>query len=666
MPEKLTSTLTESGYAAAMRWPALDANVWRYIEFEEMCTRLFPGVFYVGWPQFAAVGDGTTDDSAAVQAAIDAAEAHMAIYNSATVRLMARHRINTQINVESNNIRIEGHAAGENGGTTLLGYNSIGADNAVIAFYSAATNLQANSIYNVRIADGETLTNTIHGIIWGSEKGSIHRVVVDGMSGDGLRFQGRDGNGIQEAKVIDCTFGNNGGDGINLQPFTADCHVVACVCNNNTGAGIRIGNGAAGTMIDQVHCYTNTAGGVLFTGGGKACQITSSKMETNIAGGIVLDGATGGNSKIIISGVRFKDTGRATDSTSQINNIGSNAYDNVTVTGCEFSYEGVTSAPPLYHINIGTGQGWVIGNNTYVVPSPLNGFLGNVNTQQSESGGRQVLDGTGYNAGSPNATGIWSGGLGSNLAPLRHVWDYTNKRLYIHHNGVFYRTDGAQILSEYARNHWSLEDLTDSVGALTLTNNNSVTFPAGKVGNGAIFNGTNQSLTIAAGDVFPSGNVSWTAALWLYINTKNNPSPIISQNNTTGNQRAVHLQYLGGGTDRLQLAISADGATTTTQSAVAFGSPPADEWHLVFIWHNAEDDQIGIAVDDGAANVTAHTGGVFDSTAAFAIGSNSTQTTFSDISVDEVTIYDKVLDAGERAWLFNNDTGRTWAEVLAG
>lgn len=45
--------------------------------------------------------------------------------------------------------------------------------------------------------------------------------------------------------------------------------------------------------------------------------------------------------------------------------------------------------------------------------------------------------------------------------------------------------------------YWKGADINDSIGTNTLTNNNSVTFAAAQVGNGFVFNGSNQSMTVA-------------------------------------------------------------------------------------------------------------------------------------------------------------------------
>lgn len=64
--------------------------------------------------------------------------------------------------------------------------------------------------------------------------------------------------------------------------------------------------------------------------------------------------------------------------------------------------------------------------------------------------------------------------------------------------------------------YWALENTSDSKGTRTLTNNGTTTFPAGKVNNGASFNGSSKYLSRAT-ETLGIANV-WSVAQWVKFN----------------------------------------------------------------------------------------------------------------------------------------------------
>jgi hypothetical protein len=71
--------------------------------------------------------------------------------------------------------------------------------------------------------------------------------------------------------------------------------------------------------------------------------------------------------------------------------------------------------------------------------------------------------------------------------------------------------------------YWRLEDLNDSKGTSTLTNNNSVTFTAAKFNNGANFGTANANKNLLLGGASPFGitsNAARTLSFWAKMNTE--------------------------------------------------------------------------------------------------------------------------------------------------
>ena len=141
------------------------------------------------------------------------------------------------------------------------------------------------------------------------------------------------------------------------------------------------------------------------------------------------------------------------------------------------------------------------------LPSSFSGFLGNSSYGTYFTNGVAETTGLANN----NGDGIWNGQLYVN-AVLNAT--YTG---WLWGTSTFYVNGQATPLNQYGHGQWNggtyvsgvivnpagglqafyrLSDLTDSSGnGKTLTNNGNVTFASGKIGNAALFNGTNRLYT---------------------------------------------------------------------------------------------------------------------------------------------------------------------------
>jgi hypothetical protein len=74
--------------------------------------------------------------------------------------------------------------------------------------------------------------------------------------------------------------------------------------------------------------------------------------------------------------------------------------------------------------------------------------------------------------------------------------------------------------------------------------------------------------------------------------------------------------------------------------------------------HDATGNTIGISVNAGTVNTTSFSGGIFDGTTAFLIGSRS-GATYMNGRIDEVGVWKKLLSASELTELYNSGAGKT-------
>lgn len=223
---------------------------------------------------------------------------------------------------------------------------------------------------------------------------------------------------------------------------------------------------------------------------------------------------------------------------------------------------------------------------------------------------------------------------------------------------------------------WGLEEASgtrnDSHGTNHLTDNNTVTQAVGKVGNAGQFTRANSEyLSIADNASLSGGNVDFWSAAWVYLDSKSGVRGFWSKWNSTGNQRERDVYY-DNGDDRIHAFVSSDGAggaSATEVIASNFGSPPVSTWIFVCFWHDAVNDTISLAINDGTPNSVAHSTGVFNGTAAFELGTNATNANHMDGRIDQACFGKSPANgiaaeiATIRSVLYNGGSGQSYAGI---
>ncbi|MCI0550216.1 MAG: hypothetical protein L0287_04620, partial [Anaerolineae bacterium] len=91
-------------------------------------------------------------------------------------------------------------------------------------------------------------------------------------------------------------------------------------------------------------------------------------------------------------------------------------------------------------------------------------------------------------------------------------------------------------------------------------------------------------------------------------------------------------------------------------------------WYFVCAWHDALNNTINIQVNNGAADSTALSTGVYNGAASFDIGRRRLygSTVYMDGRVDETVIYKRLLADNERGWLYDGGSGQTYGDLGSG
>lgn len=209
-------------------------------------------------------------------------------------------------------------------------------------------------------------------------------------------------------------------------------------------------------------------------------------------------------------------------------------------------------------------------------------------------------------------------------------------------------------------------DGNDSIGANHLTNNNSATFTEGKLGGATgatqLVAASSQYWSIADNTVLSMGDVDFSIALWLYLDSVGVERNCVAKFTSMGNQR--EYKVIVQSNNVLRFIVSPDGTSGfTTVNASNFGALSAATWYCVIAYHNAVNNVIGIAVNDTTPNTAAHTTGTFNGTSDFKISGEGTSGVYWNGRIDNVCIAKSaagaggVLTAAQRTAFYASDVG---------
>ncbi len=194
---------------------------------------------------------------------------------------------------------------------------------------------------------------------------------------------------------------------------------------------------------------------------------------------------------------------------------------------------------------------------------------------------------------------------------------------------------------------YSLSDLVASIDTgHNLTNNNTVTFVAGKLGNAAnLVVGKYLSLGAA---LIASGNYS--LSFWWNPASVGVTQIIITQDDSFDNYLIV--KQLVDGTLCFRSQKTNDNCVSTT-----IGVPGT--WYHVVVQYNGTQEKIWInATNEDTDTATAeYTGNRFH------LGANQTPTNYADGLVDELTFWDHVLTSAEITAHKNGTAGMAWPYI---
>jgi hypothetical protein len=213
--------------------------------------------------------------------------------------------------------------------------------------------------------------------------------------------------------------------------------------------------------------------------------------------------------------------------------------------------------------------------------------------------------------------------------------------------------------------YWRLDESSgnalDSIGGITLTNNNTVTYTSAKIANGADFGTANTNKSLTNTTRIGTVNMDRTISVWAKINTDKSVDDIDTFLEWAygGSSNYVGYQLIYERTSSVNKWRAYRDRGCVGGESIYFNNPTAAAgfYHLVLtitgttmeLWVNGTS----------AGTVTVNTGnGSCNAQDGFYIGSARSASAYASVTVDEVGIWNRALSSTEITELYNAGSGK--------
>lgn len=201
-------------------------------------------------------------------------------------------------------------------------------------------------------------------------------------------------------------------------------------------------------------------------------------------------------------------------------------------------------------------------------------------------------------------------------------------------------------LTDNIAHYWKLDEssgnASDSVGSVTLTNNNTITYSAGKINNGANF-------VAASAQYYTASSFTITAAfsisLWVKITS-------------TGTTNYLFSSPTISSTSCIELSIRTDNKFSYSNflnEVLSASTLSSGTWYHIVL---TSDGTNSVLYVNGSSDATSSSVGHASSAQTYNLGRRADNDTgHLGGSLDEVGIWDRALTSGEVTSLYNSGTG---------
>lgn len=198
----------------------------------------------------------------------------------------------------------------------------------------------------------------------------------------------------------------------------------------------------------------------------------------------------------------------------------------------------------------------------------------------------------------------------------------------------------------------------DSYGEIHMQQNSSPPSTTGKVGNGITLAAPDYLTPFSnAASVWSPGDTDFATGCWVKLGTLTGTTQaLFGKYNTSGNQREWFLQY-DHASSKFGIMVSSNGSATASVLANTFGAVSTGVWYYVFAYHDSVNNVIGVSINAGTRDTTAHSAGVFQGTAPVRIG-QITGILPMNGDLDELSFWSGgIPSTGDVATIYNGGAG---------
>jgi hypothetical protein len=300
---------------------------------------------------------------------------------------------------------------------------------------------------------------------------------------------------------------------------------------------------------------------------------------------------------------------------------------------------------------------------------PTNVYAFNVAAVVQNVAGTAAIVGTNNTyiipAAGTNITAYWD--VSSDTARLRvrgtaseNVnWVATNILVNVVTNGAAYVAEESPLLDGLV-SHWKLNEASgtraDSHGANNLTDVNTVTAVAGKIGDAGDFVAANsEKLTLAHNADISTGDIDFAFSGWFYRDSGGANRRIFGKGNDGATTTEYELYWNSGNNKMTWVVFS--GGTTAVGTVHSTETINTSTWYFFVVWHDAANNTVSISINNGTPAEAATTGSpAAAATANFSIGAKGV-TGYWDGLIDSVSFWKRIPTADERTELYNAGAG---------